>query len=80
VIGTRAMLKALLAALIEPTAKLLEIEQSGDFTARLAMQEEIKTLPLGAVWDHYCQSRGVPVAMDWVAEVKGYETNVLAKR
>ena len=54
VIGTRAMIKALLAALLEPIDRLREREVCGDYSARLAMVEEIKTLPLGAVWDYYC--------------------------
>ena len=54
VIGTRCMLKALLIALLEPTKKLRELENSGDFTSRLTMLEELKTLPFGTVWDYYC--------------------------
>ena len=54
VIGTRNMLKALLAALVEPTAQLRQYELNGDFTSRLAMLEELKTMPLAAVWDYYC--------------------------
>ena len=55
VIGTRAMLKALLLALLEPTETLRQLEADGDTTARLALLEELKTLPFGAVWDHYCR-------------------------
>lgn len=79
-IGSRAMLKALLGALLEPTAKLREAENKGDFTARLAMIEEIKTLPVGAVWDYYCEKQGVPVGRGWLDAVKQYEKDVLAKR
>jgi len=61
VTGVRAMLKALLLALLEPTAKLRELEVQGDFTSRLVLLEELKTLPFGAVWDYYCHSRNVPV-------------------
>lgn len=80
VIGTRAMLKALLAALLEPTDKLRRLELEGDFTARLAMVEEIKTLPLGAVWDYYCLRKDVPVGIFWMDEVRSYEQNVISKR
>jgi L-rhamnose isomerase len=80
VIGTRAMIKALLWALLEPTAKLREVENAGDYTARLAMVEEIKTLPLGAVWDFYCTKRGVPAGMAWMDEVKRYESEVTGRR
>ena len=65
VIGTRAMLKALLLALLEPTETLRRLEAEGDYTARLALLEEFKSLPFGAVWDHYCRP-GRPAAA-WLA-------------
>ncbi len=74
------MLKALLLALLEPTAKLRELEMAGDYSSRLALLEEVKTLPFGAVWEHYCQKQGVPVGTAWLDEVKRYEKDVLAKR
>jgi L-rhamnose isomerase len=80
VIGIRAMLKALLIALLEPTAKLRALEQSGDFTSRLALIEEVKLLPASAVWDYCCLKSGVPVGPAWVQVVKEYEANELAKR
>jgi L-rhamnose isomerase len=80
VIGTRCMLKALLLALLEPTARLQQMEAGGDLTSRLAMLEEIKTLPFGAVWDYYCTKSNVPAGDAWLGEVKAYEKNVLAKR
>jgi L-rhamnose isomerase len=80
VIGARSMLKALLLALLEPTESLRRLEVEGDNTARLALLEELKALPFGAVWDHYCHSRGVPAGRDWLAEVKAYEREVLLKR
>lgn len=79
-IGARAMLKALLEALLEPTKLLRDAEQSGDFTTRLALQEEFKSLPVGAVWDHYCEVEQVLPAAEWIAEVKRYERDVLSKR
>ena len=66
VIGTRNALKALLLALLEPTAKLREAEAAGDFTARLALLEELKTLPFGAVWDEHCRRANVPVGTAWL--------------
>ena len=80
VIGTRAMIKALLGALLEPIERLRQMECSGDYTARLAMLEEIKTLPLGAVWDYYCLTHGVPVGLAWLDQVRKYESDVLAQR
>ncbi len=80
VIGTRCMLKALMNALLEPASTLKKAEATGDFTSRLALMEELKTLPMGAVWDYYCQQSGVPVGEAWLAEVKQYESEVLSKR
>ena len=80
VIGARAALKAWLAALLEPTNKLQEMELGGDFTARLALLEEVKALPLGAVWEEYCQRHNVPAGMGWLAEVQRYEREVLVHR
>ena len=80
VIGTRNFLKALLIAMLEPIDKLRAAENSGDLTTRLALQEEAKTMPFGAVWDAYCEQQNVPIGEAWLAEVKGYETKVLNKR
>ena len=80
VIGTRNMIKALLLALLEPTAKLKEAENAGDYTKRLAMLEEIKMLPAGAVWDYYCVQSGTPTGLSWLEEVRQYESTVLNKR
>jgi len=79
VIGTRNMLRALLLGLLEPPA-IQEAEAAGDHTARLALQEEAKLLPFGAVWDHYCDTKEVPVAEGWLPEVKQYEREVLTNR
>jgi len=78
-IGTRNMLRALLIALLE-TPLIRTAEAAGDFTTRLALQEEARTLPFGAVWDYYCESRGVPAGEHWLTEVKRYEKNVLSRR
>jgi L-rhamnose isomerase len=80
VIGTRAMIKALLIALLEPTDKLRHMENEGDFTGRLALLEELKTMPFGAVWDYHCEKMGVPAGMAWLEEVRSYERDVLSKR
>ena len=80
VIGSRNMLKALLLALVAPIAKLREYETEGDYTSRLALMEDAKLLPAGAVWDYYCAREGVPVGEAWLAEIKNYERTVLAKR
>jgi L-rhamnose isomerase len=80
VIGTRNMVKALLIALLEPTAMLKRAELEGDYTRRLAMLEEQKSLPWAAVWDYYCAKKGVPVGGAWLDEVKSYEKQVMSKR
>ena len=80
VIGTRAMLKALLLALLEPTDQLRATESRGDFTARLALLEEIKGLPFGAVWDTYCERTGTPVGRAWLDRVRAHERDVQALR
>ena len=79
VIGARNLLRALLLALLEPRA-IRAAELAGDLTARLALQEESKSLPFGAVWDYYCESKGVPVGEAWLAEVRNYEKDVLVNR
>jgi len=80
IIGARCMLKALLSALLEPTDKLRQMEASGDFTSRLAMLEELKTLPFGTVWDYYCLKADVPIGPAWLQTVKDYEAKVLSQR
>lgn len=79
-IGTRNMIKALLYALLSPNEQLKEMQESGDYTSRLALIEEFKTYPFGAVWDYYCEQMGVPVKESWLDEVKQYEQDVLSKR
>ncbi len=80
VVGARALLKALLAAMLEPTLMLRTLEAQGDLTARLAYLEEQKALPLGAVWDHYCVTRGVPTGRAWLERVRMYEREVQSRR
>jgi L-rhamnose isomerase len=79
-IGTRNMIKSLLAALLEPLDTLRAAEAAGDYTSRLALLEEQKTMPFGAVWDYYCETKNVPAGGAWLAEVKTYEKDVLSKR
>lgn len=80
IIGTRNARKALLRANLENTAELKKLELDADFTARLALTEEDKTLPFGAIWDYYCLKEGVPVGEDWLKEVRDYEKNVMSAR
>ncbi|MEI6168150.1 MAG: L-rhamnose isomerase [bacterium] len=80
VIGLRATRKAILFALLEPSASLAKLERKGDNASRLGLMEELKTLPFGAVWDWLCLSKDVPVGTAWLEEVGQYERNVLALR
>jgi L-rhamnose isomerase len=79
-IGTRNVLKALLNSLLEPTEALRQFEINSDFTSRLAMLEEMKTMPLGAVWDYYCLQADVPIGTAWLDSIRHYEETVLSRR
>ena len=79
-IGARNTLRALLMALLEPRKALQQYEIEGDFSSRLALQEELKTMPLGIVWDYYCMQKNVPAGMDFMNVIKEYEKKELAKR
>jgi L-rhamnose isomerase len=78
-IGTRNMIRALLIALLESPA-IKSAEADGDFTSRLALQEEAKTLPFGAIWDYYCEQKNVPVGNAWLSEMKRYDKDVQSRR
>jgi L-rhamnose isomerase len=80
VIGTRNALRALLMALLEPIEQMRALEVSGDYTARLALLEELKGLPFGAVWDFYCLQQDVPVGLGYLDEIRAYEKEELARR
>jgi L-rhamnose isomerase len=80
VIGTRATQKALLAALLEPAKRLRAAERAGDHSLRLALFEEARALPLGAVWNEFCLREGVPLGLAFLDEIKAYEREVLATR
>jgi L-rhamnose isomerase len=79
-IGTRAALRALLLALVEPIEELRALEAAGDYTGRLALLEELKGLPAGAVWDYYCQRQGVPAGPEVMHQVRKYEQREMAGR
>ncbi|HEU5014897.1 MAG TPA: L-rhamnose isomerase [Roseiflexaceae bacterium] len=79
-IGTRNALRAMLVALLEPRERLRQLERDGDYTARLALLEELKGMPFGAVWDYHCTQQNVPVGMQFIDEVRQYERQELAQR
>lgn len=80
VIGTRATQKCLLQALLEPVKTLREYEDAGKGFQRLALMEEAKSMPFGAVYDYFNLKNGVPVGYDFIPEVERYEKEVLSKR
>ena len=80
VIGGRAVLKAVLSALLEPRERLLEVENKGDYFSRLALLEELKTMPIGAVWDYFCLLMDVPPGQEYIREIIQYDTNISRKR
>ena len=79
-IGTRNILRALLIALLEPTAQLQELERKGDFTGRMAIFESLKTLPFGAIWNQYCETNDVPLDSGLMGPIESYEKEVLSAR
>lgn len=80
VTGTRAAQKAFMIAMLEPTSTLVKYEEAGQNFERLALLEELKTMPFAAVWDYYCLTNNVPVGADYIAEIQQYEAEVLSKR
>ena len=80
VIGTRNAKKALLRGLLQPRAALADAESRRDFTSRLALMEDTKSLPWGAVWREYCQRHNIPADGEWLAAVKRDEQSRLSKR
>lgn len=80
VVGARNMRKALLLALLEPTARQLDAELRSDGTERMALFEEHKSMPWSAVWEYYCASHNVPEGIQWLNQVRHYESSVLSRR
>jgi len=80
VVGVRATQLAILAALLEPAARLKEYEERGKNFERLATLEMLKTMPYGSVYNYYCLKHGVPVAEEYIAEIQRYERSDLSKR
>jgi len=80
VIGARTAKKALLMGFLKPLAKLREAENSGDYTSRLALMEDSRSLPWGAVWEEFCNRNNSPADGQWLPKAKDYESRVLSKR
>ncbi len=69
VIGARSIQKALLKALLEPTEALRKLENNSNYSMRMALQEELKTLPFGYIWDYYCKKEGVE-SRNWMTKLE----------
>ncbi len=80
VVGARATQKSILYALLQPIDLLQEYEDNGQYFQRLALLEESKTLPFGAVWDYFCLSNDVPIGKEWIKEIESYENRILNSR
>ncbi|TFG24678.1 MAG: L-rhamnose isomerase [Promethearchaeota archaeon] len=80
VIGARATQKSILYALLQPIDLLQEYEDNGQYFQRLALLEECKTMPFGAVWDYFCLSNDVPIGKEWIKEIESYENKILNTR
>jgi len=80
VIGTRNFRKALLFAMLEPRESLKKAESRFDYTTRLALMEEAKSLPWTAVWEYYCTTKNVPPGSEWLSTIGKYEADVSSKR
>lgn len=78
-IGLRATRKVILYALLDATTELQKLEAAGQQAGRLALLEDLKTLPFGAVWDEACDQAGIPRDRQWMKEVMRYETAVLSR-
>ncbi len=79
-VGFRSWQKALLQAMCLPNASLKKLQDEGNFTELMVMQEEAKLLPFGDVWEEYCKTCGVTAGPEWFEEIKKYEADVLSKR
>jgi len=79
-VGARSTLKAWLAAYLEPSEELVRLEEDGNYIRRMALSEQMKTMPLGDVWDRFCEMNDVPVETDYMKQVAAYERDVLSKR
>ena len=79
-VGFRSWQKALLNAMLLPNAALKSLQDEANFTKLMVMQEELKSLPFGDVWEEYCRQQGVVADESWYDEVLQYEKDVLSKR
>jgi len=79
-LGARAVCKAILLSLLEPVKIIKDAEDRGDYFSRLALMEDLKSMPYGDVWKHYCELNNAPDDFEWIEKVLDYERKVLANR
>ena len=80
VTGYRNLQKALLYALLQPNDEMKSLQDAGEFSKLMVMQEELKTMPFGEIWDEYCRSCGRPADGEWFPQIEEYEKKVLVRR
>ena len=80
VTGFRNLQKALLFALLQPNAEMTRLQNEGNWTKLMVIQEEMKTMPFGDIWEEYCRKCGKPADGEWFAKIEAYEKDVLSKR
>jgi L-rhamnose isomerase len=80
VLGMRNMQKELLKAMLTPWKQLKALQDAGEFTAQLVLQEEYKNYPFEDVWSEFCKRAGVVADEAWLKSVQKYEKDVLSKR
>ena len=78
--GFRNWQKALLNALCTPNELLTKLQDNNELTELQVVQDEMKTMPFGDIWDEYCRRCGVKCDREWFSDVKEYENEVLANR
>lgn len=80
IIGTRNMQKALLSALLTPNDYMKKLQDDDNSTELMALGETLKLMPIGDVWEYYCEKNGVLLDSEWLEKVRKYETDVTLKR
>ena len=79
-VGYRNVQKALLFALLQPQDTLKTMQDENCFTSLMVLQEEMKTMPFGEIWNEYCRVCGKPLDGEWLPQVQEYEQKVLVNR
>ena len=65
IMGFRNWQKAILNALCTPNELLTKLQNNNELTEFQAVQDEMKTMPFGDIWDEYCRQCGVKPDRKW---------------